>query len=166
MPGLNLYSTWFKSTLPNKSEIVISSVYRSRNADLTKFNLNLEGLLDPAFTKEKKMTIVTIQAVARVVFYFYLLTQLIKHFTRIRPNSSTLIGLAPKNIRFWCYSLSLWRSPFDWRKFPRAKLKPPNFVVLKTTVSRILLRMCILLLEMLLTPNSLLRKRVLHSGIH
>ena len=103
-----LESIWLEITFPNKSKILISSLYRPPNIEVkADFNPKLESLLDYACSEEKEMIVLgdlncDLAAKKRSseakelckLFNIYQFTQLIKDPTRVSEHSSTLIDLA------------------------------------------------------------------------
>ena len=101
----DIETTWLEITLPNKHKILISSLYRPPNANIINFNTNLENLFDSVCSDKEILVLgdLNCDLAAKTLssdtkelcksFNIYQFKQLIKEFTRIAENSSTLLDL-------------------------------------------------------------------------
>ena len=105
--SIDVEALWLEFTFPNRSKILVSSVYQPPNVEVKDFIGKFESLLDYSCSEGKKTIILgdlNCDLVAKkissdtkelcMLFKAYQLIQLIKEPTRIVEQSSTLIDLA------------------------------------------------------------------------
>ena len=105
--SIDVEALWLEFTFPNKSKILVSSVYRPPNVEVKDFISKFESLLDYSCSEEKETLIfgdLNCDLAAKklsadtkelcMLFKVYQFIQLIKEPTRIVERSSTLLDLA------------------------------------------------------------------------
>ena len=105
--SIDVEALWLEFTFPNKSKILVSSVYRPPNVEVKDFISKFESLLDYSCSEEKETLIfgdLNCDLAAKklsadtkelcMLFKVYQYIQLIKEPKRIVERSSTLLDLA------------------------------------------------------------------------